>query len=333
MQRLLADFGLRKHPPAICWGLALAAFLLAFVLRLVLADTLPPGFPFLTFFPAVIVTAFVCGLWQGTAVAVASGLAAWFFFIPPFHTFKLNGATALALGFYAFIVAIDLAIIHVMTEALRRLMAERERSARLAESRETMFKELQHRVSNNLQVVSALMSLQKGTVKDEQARRVIDEAAGRLLLVGKIHRQLHDPSGQQVEFGVFLKELCQDVLEAAGVSARIVCLVRADPIYLGSEQTIPVALIATEVISNALEHAFAGRERGTISIDLTRAGDMISLTVEDDGPGLVPGFDLATTRSLGLRIVKRLTAQIGGAFDMATAEGTRCRLTFEVAQT
>jgi two-component sensor histidine kinase len=207
------------------------------------------------------------------------------------------------------------------------LAVERERSQRLAEGRETMFKELQHRISNNLQVVSALMNLQKATVKDEQAKRVLDEASGRLALIGKIHRQLHDPSGQQLEFGSFLRELCQDVLGASGAS-NIVCLVRAEQIVLPTEQTIPLALIVTELISNAVEHGFAGRPNGTIAIDLARSKGQVSLSVNDNGAGLAPDFDLTTTRSLGLRIVKQLSAQLGGGFVMSSSEGTSCRVVF-----
>jgi two-component system, sensor histidine kinase PdtaS len=336
MQQFLVDLGTRKRTPFYCWSFALAAFLASLVLRFALAEQLPAGFPFLTFFPAVIVTAFLCGLWPGTAVAVASGLAAWWFFIPPSNSFKLDGPAALALLFYAFIVAVDIVVIHVMNVSLGRLRTERERSQNLADSREIMFQELQHRISNNLLVVSALMNLQKASLKDEDARRVIEEAAARLALIGKIHRQLHDPSGQSVEFGAFLKELCHDVIEASGASASIVCLVRADAIVLPAERTVPVALIVTELVSNALEHAFAVRAKGTITIDLTRDDDLVSLTIEDDGAGLAAGFDLSSTRSLGLRIVKALTQQLGGAFAMATTEagratGTACRLRFPIS--
>ncbi len=130
-----------------------------------------------------------------------------------------------------------------------------------------------------------------------------------------------------MEFGGFLKELCHDVLEASGAS-NIVCLVRAEQLVLPPEQTIPLALIVTELVSNALEHGFADRPKGTISIDLARSEDQVSLTVNDDGAGLAPDFELATTRSLGLRIVKQLAAQLGGAFAMSSGEGTTCRVTF-----
>jgi two-component sensor histidine kinase len=327
--RFLAELATRSRSPAFCWSFALAAFLAAVVVRAALHDALP-GLPFVTFFPAVIVTTFLCGLWPGIATAIVSCLAAWYLFLPPLRSFALEPSGALALGFYVFIVSVDIAIIHVMNVALERLRAERERSQRLAESRAVMFKELQHRVSNNLQMVSALMSLQKGSVRDEQARRVLDEAAARLALIGKIHRQLHDPSGQQVELGRFLKHLCHDVLAASGASS-VVCLVQAEPMALAPERTVPLALIVAELVSNALEHAFAGRANGTITIDLTRRPDhRASLTVADDGVGLPPDFDQGTVPSLGLQIVRAFARQLGGTFAMASAGGTRCSLEFPI---
>jgi two-component sensor histidine kinase len=180
-------------------------------------------------------------------------------------------------------------------------------------------------------MVSALMSLQKGSVRDEQARRVLDEAAARLALIGKIHRQLHDPSGQQVELGHFLKQLCHDVLAASGASS-IVCLVQAEPVALAPERTVPLALIVAELVSNALEHAFAGRTAGTITIDLARRPDhrRASLTVADDGIGLPAGFDQGAAPSLGLQIVRAFAGQLGATFAMASVGGTRCSLEFPI---
>jgi two-component sensor histidine kinase len=309
--------------------LALAAFLAALALRLAVGDVLPPGFPFLTFVPAVLLTAFLCGLWPSVAVGTASGLAAWYLFLPPLHSFALDGPSALALAFFALVVAVEITVIHVMRVALIRLAAERERSQRLADSQVMMFKELQHRVSNNLHLVSSLLALQKATVRDEAARRALDQAAARLALIGKIHRQLHDPAGHQVALGEFLKQLCADVLAASGAAAGIVCLVRAEPLDLPPERTIPLVLIVTELVSNALEHAFAGRTGGTITIDLARESEIrASLTVGDDGAGLAPGFDAAASASLGLKIVRAFAAQIGASFDMTSRGGTVCRLSF-----
>lgn len=215
-----------------------------------------------------------------------------------------------------------------MRQALDQLDAERIKSKALAEQRETLFRELQHRVSNNLSIVSALLNLARAEVTDEKAQQALNEAATRLALIAKIHRRLHDPAGSQRRFGPFIEELCRDVLEAAGAS-NVVCLVSATEATVPPDKLIPVALIVTELISNALEHGLAGGSRGTIRIDLTPEGTDQVLTVADDGKGLPPDFSLETASGLGLRIVQALSRQIDGRFAMEGGNGTTCRIVFQ----
>ena len=111
-------------------------------------------------------------------------------------------------------------------------------------------------------------------------------------------------------------------------ASNIVCLVSAAEATIPSEKIVPVALIVAELISNALEHGFAGRQTGTIRIDLSAEGTTHVLTVADDGNGLPQGFSLEAARSMGLRIVQSLARQIEGEFAMQPGDGTTCRLIF-----
>jgi K+-sensing histidine kinase KdpD len=161
-----------------------AAFLLALVIRLVLDRYLPPGYPFLTFFPAVILSTLVAGVWAGIVSTVACGLAALYFFIQPIYSFELNYSGILALTVYCFVAGIDIALIHVMTRALDQLRAERNRSADLTRRTEIMFSELQHRVSNNLQTIAGLLLLQESEIEDAKAQHALKEARNRITLLG-----------------------------------------------------------------------------------------------------------------------------------------------------
>ena len=116
-------------------------------------------------------------------------------------------------------------------------------------------------------------------------------------------------------FGPFVEDLCRDVLNAAG-ARNIVCLVSAAEAAIPPDKLIPVALIVTELISNALEHGFAGGRNGTIRIDLTPEGTEHVLTIADDGNGLPPDFSLEARAGTGLRIVQALAQQIEGRFAM-----------------
>ncbi len=326
----LRPSGRLRDSPVGAWSVAVAAFLAALALRFALEDRVPYGIPYLTFFPAVILTAFLAGLRPSIAVGVASALAAYYFFLPPYWSFALEYDTALSLGLFVAVVAVDIAVIHVMYRALDDLQAEKVRSAELAEQRELLFRELQHRVSNNLGVVSALLNLQRANITDERAKRALTEASTRLALISKIHRRLHDPASAGLRLGPFMEELCHDVLEASGAK-NIVCLVSAADTKLAAEKTVPFALIVAELISNALEHGFDEGDRGTIRVNLEAVGDDHVLTVSDDGKGLPQGFLLDEAAGMGLKIVQSLAMQLDGRIGVESDGGTTWRLVFSTA--
>ncbi|NUB43107.1 DUF4118 domain-containing protein [Fertoebacter nigrum] len=317
----LSSWALDARVAPARWTVAVAGFASAFGLRFALDGDLPPGFPYLTFFPAVILTTFFAGLWPGIAVASASGLAAWYFFIPPFYSFGLTGDTVLALGFYGVIAATDIALIHLMHIALRDLSAERRVSADLAEQRKLMFHELQHRVSNNLATVAGLLKLQRRSIADETARHALEQAVGRINLVSKMQRMLHDPAAQQIDFGRFLAEMAQSMVEATGSTERIALQIAVKPVLVVSDQAIPLGLIATELVSNALEHGFGEHAPGTLSVTFGREGETARLEISDTGAGLPPGFDLATTSSLGISIARQFAQQLDASLTLENRPG------------
>ena len=302
---------------SIAAALSLAAVGAAGILRMTLHPVLPPGYPFITFFPVVILAAFLFGPRIGVLAGVAGGLLAWYGFIPP-AGLAIDTGTAIALGFYLVIIATDIALIHWMQRAARQLETERETSARLAETSELLFRELQHRVSNNLQMVGGLLALQKRQVDDPSARHVLDEASRRLGLIGRISRQLYDPRGAGRDMTGFLDALVGDVIEASGrpgISHRVEGQAEVE---VAPESAIPLALAVAEAVANAIEHGFAGRDHGFVTLRLACADSRVRVEVEDDGHGLAHDFAPAAA-SLGLRIATLLTSQLGGSFALERA--------------
>lgn len=127
----------------------------AWLLRIALDSALPPGFPYVTFFPAVVLTAFLFGVRLGTLSAVLCGAVAWYFFIEPIYSDGVAGKHV-ALGLYAFVVITDLALIHGMQVANRQLRKEREISRELAAAKEQIVQELQQQITERWQAVEAL---------------------------------------------------------------------------------------------------------------------------------------------------------------------------------
>lgn len=322
----------------LAYGLALAMSAVAWWLRTILDPVFPPGFPFLTFFPAVILSSFLFGRGPGIAAAITCGLLAWYFFTPPFHSFTLVWGTALALTFYVGVVAVDITLIHWMQRANERVRVERERSrdlaeerGRLAEHAELLFHELQHRVSNNLQMAGAVLSLQRRGVGDPTARRALDEAAAKLQLIGRIQRQLYGLRGEQMPLDHLLPELTRDLVTATG-RPGVTWAIQTEPgIMLPPNAAIPVALIMAEAVANAIEHGFAERDQGHIQIEVTHHAERIELIVRDDGAGLPEGFDAATSQSLGLKVARTLAANLAARMEIEPAcPGTRMRLSLPI---
>ncbi|MFD2236617.1 sensor histidine kinase [Aureimonas populi] len=321
-----------RHRALLAWGLSLAAFLVAVAVRFLVDHQLPPGFPYLTFFPAVILTAFFGGLWPGLACALASGLAAWYWFIPPVETFAVDSAVTIALAFYACIVAVDILLIHVMHRAVERLAAERGVTRALYDQQRVMFQELQHRVANNMQFVSSLLGLQKRRVAADpaSAAAAFDEARARLDTIGRVHRRLYDPDTVDQPFDGYLQALCEDVLSAAGQGA-VTCRVEACGLRFDLRTLTSLSLIVVEGLTNALKHAFPGREGGHIRITLRPlAQGRFQLDIADDGVGFDPQAGVSSA-SLGQRIVRSLAAQLGGSILYLNEGGTTMRLEFEAA--
>lgn len=296
-------------------GYAFTTFfcLLSLGLRLAAQGMLPIGYPFVSFFPAVILSSFLFGTRPGIYAGILCGLLSWYFFIPPRMGFAFNPGVVLALGFYAGVVAIDVALIHFMQKANFNLAVERERSRALAENRELLFHELQHRVSNNLQVVAAMLSLQRRHVDHEVAARALDDASGRLALIGRISRALYDPSEGGQDTHAFLTKLTHDVVEASGRDDIGVSVVAPNALKLEPNVAVPLALIVAEAVSNAIEHGLPHRG-GSITVTLEDSNGTLSLRIADDGKGLAPDFELAKGNSIGLKIANALAGQLSGRF-------------------
>lgn len=313
VERLPLVLARRWHVYALATGLCVTAFAIRFFVQ----SAMPIGYPFVSFFPAVILTSFLFGVRPGIYAGILCGLLSWYFFIPPGWGFAINPGVLLALGFYGIVVAIDIALIHFMQRANYNLAIERERSRALAENRELLFHELQHRVSNNLQMVAAMLSLQRRHVDHDLARRALDDASARLALVGRISRALYNPSGEGQNIPAFLKTLTTNVMEASGRSDISITVEAPDDLILEPDVAVPLALIVTEAVSNAIEHGLPDR-KGSIHVLLDVSEGGMALKITDDGAGVRPDFNLSEG-NLGLRIATALASQINGKFSLQPA--------------
>jgi two-component sensor histidine kinase len=309
----------------ILWAAGLAARFLA-------DPYLPPGFPYVTFFPLVVLAGLLGGTACGVLCATLSGLSAWYFFIPPFHSFEINAAKLVALAFYAFVVAANLALIQFLFWALELTSRERSRLSASLKHQRALFAELQHRVANNLAFISALFGLQKRRLAhDAAAVAAFEDARMRLDTMGRLHRQLYDPANADLPFETVLRDLLGGMLQGAGRSDVTLSFDIA-PIALPMQKVMTLSLFALEAGTNALKHAFADAKPGVLRVSLRPLdGERARFTIADDGPGWPSGGPPLGGRSLGLRILKSFAATLRGALSFETQDGAATHLDFPLA--
>jgi two-component sensor histidine kinase len=294
--------------------------------RWLIGDLMPAGFPFLTYFPVVILTAYFCGLMSGIASAALSTVAAYVFFMRG-ESGQTTSALIVALGFFVAVTAVDILIIQLMRMAQEKLEAEQAKSAALARENANLLTEAQHRISNNLQMLASLLNLQRASVTDSAARRALQDASNRVGVISRIQRNLYSTEGAWSPQK--LKALVEDTVKASDVGdARVDCSIKIASLPL--EAVVPIGLIVLELVSNALEHS--GRSAGLeIAVELTAAGTGYRLVVADNGDGFPAGFDPRATSSLGMRVVTALVSQLKGNMTLASDTGARVTVVFSGA--
>lgn len=211
---------------------------------------------------------------------------------------------------------------------LERLMAEEATEASLRD-KELLLREIHHRVKNNLQIVSSLLSLQEMNVENEAALQVLAESRGRVASMALIHEQLYrSHTFSRIGVEGYLRELLPRLVTSFSRNRDIRVEISASGVELNIDQAIPFGLLVNELATNALKHAFNGRHRGTVRVDVALRDDSLYLVFEDDGVGLPVDIDLSTAGTLGLQIVKLLAGQLHGEFGVQAGQGTRFALHF-----
>ncbi|HEV7373057.1 sensor histidine kinase [Arenibaculum sp.] len=210
------------------------------------------------------------------------------------------------------------------------MIETRERLERALAEKDTLLRELQHRVRNNMQLVKSILSLQTDAARDESVRDALRRATGRVGAVALAQEGLLDGDDLTgIDLGDYLATL---VRNAASLAERgdVAFETTAEPVRLPLERAVPLGLAVNELLTNAARHAFPAGRAGTVRLDLRRRADgTATVTVEDDGIGLPPGAAPSDARTLGLSLVRRLAQQARARVETAAGPGTRVTLLLE----
>jgi len=211
---------------------------------------------------------------------------------------------------------------------LRRKTADVEEALRASNQRlQALLSEVNHRVANSLQLVSAFVHLQAASLTDKAARAALEDTQRRIEAIGQIHRRLYTSDDvQSVDMAAYLDALVHELRESWGVGAQL--SLTAEPIRLNTDRAVSLGVIVNELITNACKYAYAPGESGEVRVSLVRSGDQaLRLTVEDDGRGLAAGAAAQGT-GLGTRVIRAMADSLGAelAYDPAH-QGVRASLT------
>lgn len=208
--------------------------------------------------------------------------------------------------------------------------AEADLKASLNE-KEVLLQELHHRVKNNLQLMLSLLRMQSRKIEDPSTLDALRETENRIMSIALVHEKLYrSQSLSTIEIGHYLKALTNHVVQVyQGAQAGIDTLVQVERLTVSIDTAVPLGMIVTELISNSLKHAFPNRQGGKIGVNLrVLDDDLYELSVSDNGIGIDDRERKSSRKSLGLELVRTLTAQLDGTLDTVRSGGTVTRVRF-----
>ena len=197
------------------------------------------------------------------------------------------------------------------------------------DEKETLLREIHHRVKNNLQIIASLLNLQESTENDAVGV-VLKESMGRVKTMATIHEKLYQsPTFNDINFKQFTEKLVNDILYTYGISTgTIKTKLNIENININIDTAMPLGLIINELVTNTIKYAFPKSE-GTITIQLKSLSKQMELTIADNGIGLPKEIDIKNTKTLGLKLVKNLVDQLDGKIGLERNHGTTFKITFK----
>ncbi|MCX7655407.1 MAG: transporter substrate-binding domain-containing protein [Treponemataceae bacterium] len=197
--------------------------------------------------------------------------------------------------------------------------------------KETLLKEIHHRVKNNMQIISSLLQLQKDSIEDTELRGRIEETQQRIRTMAQVHELLyHSEQLSSIDIADYISKLFTELsMTYYEVAHRVHCTLDLQPAELSIDTAIPLGLIVNELVSNAFKHAYQGRPEGEFRLTFYRKGEgRFCLEVRDDGPGLPENWASQHGQSLGLTLVHALVQQLRGTMAIVNRGGTLIQIIF-----
>jgi PAS domain S-box-containing protein len=200
----------------------------------------------------------------------------------------------------------------------------------LVKDKETLLREVYHRVKNNLQIIYSLMSMQSRRTENKYIKSALEDGKSRIKSMALINEILYKSENiSNLDVNRYLNELVAYLREAYKDPAKdIKIVVDIDSLMLGLDEAVSCGLIVNELVTNSLKYAFQKKNEGTLDIKIKKIDSTAELIIADDGTGLPEGLDVQKTKSLGLQLVSSLTKQLEGTMEIKSENGVKYRICF-----
>lgn len=224
----------------------------------------------------------------------------------------------------------------LLLEACRELECRvKQRTVELSKSleeKEALLKEIHHRVKNNMQVVSSLIRLQSAKLEDKEAAKVLEECQNRIKSMALVHEALYRSNDfTTLNLSDYINSLGNELLRSYNLNPEKIKMdVDIKDVILDMDTAIACGLILNELITNSIKYAFSDRRDGRIKVNLSVSDNRAKLFVSDDGIGLPKDFDTNSSKTLGMRLVKMLAAQLEGRLKINNGCGTSFEIEFPI---
>jgi two-component sensor histidine kinase len=215
---------------------------------------------------------------------------------------------------------------------LYRIFLRKKKYSQLLENKnlekEFLLKEIHHRVKNNLETISSLLSLQTAKIESREFQVIMEETQNRVHSMGMIHKRLYQGDNMKsIEMKDFFEGLGNYIIDTFDASGRIRFSTQMDPMELDVDWAIPIGLIVNELVSNSLKYAFPENGPGEIAVRLLEEGSSLHLIVSDNGIGM-SGSPKIQGSGFGSELIRLLTRQLDGKMTLLSQPGTKVSFEF-----
>lgn len=239
-----------------------------------------------------------------------------------------NQGLIIAASLVAGLALIALYFLYFKSKTNRLLEQKNATIAQSLEEKETLLREIHHRVKNNLQVVSSLLSLQSDSIKDDEARQAFQEGQDRVYSMTLIHQNLYQTDNlTSMDIKDYIEKLADSLFHSYNIRQEHIQLsIDAESLLIDVDTLIPIGLILNELLSNALKHAFPTGEEGQIDVIFKQEEEALLLAVKDDGIGIPESKLEDHSDSFGMTLIKSFAKKLGAEFITDTHQGTSLSL-------